>query len=198
MNELIEKDQVISIVPQNFRKSNKGKVTSVLKDKFVVESFYSPEGILINNLVEFYSKTKNGVLYFESDIVSIEGNSLTIKNPIKHRFLQRRQFTRIRFIQELDFCLEGNSYKIRASDLSAGGMKITSKVALDIDSEYDVCVTLLSDQDIKCKFQPIRIEKNDEGFYTLSGRFNNLSNIDRMTLIQFCMKKNIENVNKNE
>jgi len=198
MNELIEKDQIISIVPQNFKNSNKGKVIEVLNDRFVVEAIYSPSEILINNLVEFYSKTDNGVLYFESDVINIHGHSVTIKKPIKHRFLQRRQFTRIKFIQELDFCSGGKSYKINTSDISAGGMKFTSSDALNIDLEYDVKIHLLSEQRIECKFQIIRIEKNDAGFYTLSGRFINLSNIDRMTLIQFCMKKNIENVNRNE
>ena len=198
MNELVEKDQIINIVPQNFKNSNKGKVIEVLKDRFVIEAIYSPSGILINNLVEFYSKTQNGVLYFESDVINIEGNAVTIKNPIKHRFLQRRQFTRIKFIRELDFCSGGKSYKIITSDLSAGGLKFTSDEALNIDSEYDVNVPLLNGQIVACKFQIIRIEKNDEGVYTLSGRFINLSNIDRMTLIQFCMKKNIENMNKNE
>lgn len=196
MNELIEKDQVISIVPQNLKASNKGRILEVLDDKFLVEVFYSPKEILINNLVEFYSKTKHGVLYFESDVVKIEDNILTIKKPVKHRFLQRRQFTRIKFLQDLDFYFENKTYKIQAKDLSAGGMKICTNNPLDIDTEYDVCIPLLNDQRINCKFDLIRIEKSDEGVYTLSGRFKNLSNIDKMTLIQFCMKKNIENVNR--
>ena len=49
---------------------------------------------------------------------------------------------------------------------------------------------------IKCKYQLIRVEKKDNGYYTISGRFTNLSNIDKMTLVQFCMKKDMENMNK--
>ena len=36
----------------------------------------------------------------------------------------------------------------------------------------------------------------DNGLYTISGKFSGLSNIDKMILVQFCMKKNMENLNK--
>jgi len=196
MNELVKRDQIISIVPQDFRNANKGKITEVNEDGFSIEVKHSPKGILLNNLIEFYSQTQNGVLYFESDVIKIEDNILTVANPIKHRFLQRRQFTRIKFIQKIELKSEDSLYPITTIDLSAGGMKIKSAENLNIELEYDVCIPLSNDQQINCKFQPIRIEKGDDGFYTLSGRFQNLSNIDKMTLVQFCMKKNIENVNK--
>jgi len=196
MNELVKREQIISVVPQDFRNSNKGKVTAISDDEFSIEVMHTPKGILLNTLMEFYSQTQHGVLYFESDVIKIENNTLTIANPIKHRFLQRRQFTRIKFIQEIELKAENVSKHITIIDLSAGGMKMKSAENINIETEYDVCIALSNDQKIECKFQPIRIEKTDDGFYTLSGRFQNLSNIDKMTLIQFCMKKNMENVNK--
>jgi c-di-GMP-binding flagellar brake protein YcgR len=65
-----------------------------------------------------------------------------------------------------------------------------------MEKEYKVGIKLSDDQTINCKYQLIRVEKNDAGFYTISGRFTNLSNIDKMTLVQFCMKKDMENLNK--
>jgi len=196
MNELVKKDQIISIVPQDFRNANKGKITEVNDDGFLIEVKHSPKGILLNNLIEFYSQTQHGVLYFESDVVKIEDNIITVANPIKHRFLQRRQFTRIKFIQQIELVSEESTNSISTIDLSAGGMKIKSAENVDIELLYDICILLSNDQQVNCKFQPIRIEKSDDGFYTLSGRFQNLTNIDKMVLVQFCMKKNIENVNK--
>ena len=66
----------------------------------------------------------------------------------------------------------------------------------DIEKEYKVTINLGNEQEVKCKYQLIRVEKGDNGLYTISGRFTNLSNIDKMTLIQFCMKKDMENQNK--
>ena len=64
------------------------------------------------------------------------------------------------------------------------------------ENEYDVTLKLESELVVKCKYKLIRVEKNDAGIYTISGRFTNLSNVDKMTLVQFCMKKNMENINK--
>lgn len=196
MSELLEKDQILSLVPQNFRNSNKGKITNVGENNFSLELSHAPEGISVNNFVEIYSPTKNGMLYFSSNIENIDGSSVTIRNPLRHRFLQRRAFTRVKFSEDMFLSLSGKTYKIKPIDVSAGGIKLRTEDYLDLNSEYDLNITLPSTQKIPCKFQPIRIEKNDDGSYTLSGRFQISSNADKMTLIQFCIKKNIENANR--
>lgn len=196
MSELLERDQILSLVPQNFRNSNKGKITDVTEKNFSLELGRAPEGISVNNFVEIYSPTKNGMLYFTSNIENIEGNFITIRNPLRHRFLQRRAFTRIKFANDMLLSNAGKTYKIKPIDVSAGGMKVRTNEYLDINSEYDLNITLPSTQNIACKFQPIRIEKNDDDSYTLSGRFQIFSHADKMTLIQFCIKKNIENANR--
>lgn len=196
MSELLEKDQIISIVPQDFRNSNKGKVLEILDKKFLLEVFHDTDGIAVNNVMEFYSPTKNGMLFFASSVLNIEDKVLTVLIPKKHRFLQRRSFTRINFMKNIECTLGNKTYTVDSLDLSAGGMKFETNECLDINSEFDVKIKLLNDQDIACKLELIRIEKNDKGSYTLSGRFKNLSDIDRMTLIQFCMRRNIENMNK--
>ena len=196
MNELLNKEQLMSVVPQDFRNATKGKVIKIEENSFELEVIHDPKGILIDNLVEFYSQTPNGVLYFESDVTKAIGNVLTVANPVKHRFLQRRKFTRINVSQKAELQSKAKTHSVTLIDLSAGGMKLTSKENVDIDSEYSVCVSLSDDQRINCTFQPIRIEKQESDFYTLSGRFKNMSSVDKMTLVQFCMKKKLENVNK--
>ena len=196
MNELLEKGQEISIVPQNFINSNKAKVVEVNSSDFTLEVSHSPEGIIPKKINEFYSPTKNGMLYFMSDVKSIDGKMLTVSFPRKHRFLQRRAFTRIKFKQEMELHLDGKSYKVLLVDLSAGGIKLVTGERLDINSEYDFNIRLMNNQVIGCKFEPIRIGKNEDATYTLSGRFRNLSGTDKMALIHFCMRKKIEDENK--
>ncbi len=196
MRELIKENQLVTIVPQDFKKTNKGKVLEVSMDGFRMELKYKPEGLIVNHICDFYSFTDNGYLYFESYIQNLENNVITIANPVKHRFLQRRKFTRIKFIEDLELKCEDNVYKIRTLDLSAGGMKINTAENLDMEKTYDVSIRLSDEQVIKCKYQLIRVEKGDSGLYTISGRFLCLSNIDKMTLVQFCMKKDMENLTK--
>lgn len=196
MRELIKKEQFVTIVPQDFKNSNKGRVLSVDMEGFRMELKYKPEGLIKNHICDFYSLTDNGYLYFESYIQNIENNVVSIANPVKHRFLQRRKFTRIKFLEDLELVFGDTVHKIRTLDLSAGGMKVQSAENIDIEKEYKVTIKLSDEQEVKCKYQLIRVEKGDNGLYTISGRFTNQSNIDKMTLIQFCMKKDMENMNK--
>ena len=196
MRELIKKEQLVTIVPQDFKNSNKGRVLDVSMEGFRMELKYKPEGLIKNHICDFYSMTDNGYLYFESYIQNLENNVISIANPVKHRFLQSRKFTRIKFIENLELVFNDTVHKVRTLDLSAGGMKIQTADNIDIDKEYKVSIKLSDEQEVNCKYQLIRVEKGDNGLFTISGRFTNQSNIDRMTLIQFCMKKDMENMNK--
>lgn len=196
MRELIKDSQIVTIVPQDFKKTNKGRVLEVSPDGFRMELKYNPEGLFVNHICDFYSFTDNGYLYFESYIQALENNVVTIASPVKHRFLQRRKFTRIKFIEDMTLTNGGIVHNIRTLDLSAGGMKVRTTENIDIEKDYNVSIKLSEEQVINCKYQLIRVEKGDGGLYTISGRFTSLSNIDKMTLVQFCMKKDMENLNK--
>lgn len=198
-NALFKEDQIISIVPQNFKNADKGKIIKFDEKSFSVESFHDTKNLQPNVLIEFYSQTQHGVLYFKSDILEIDGNILKIANPARHRFLQRRAFTRIKFVRDLSIQEGSKSYQIKSVDLSAGGMKLQTDANINIESEYDINIELSAGQTITSKFQPIRIEKRDnvgEGSYILSGSFKTLSSLDKMKLVQFCMKKKTEQTNK--
>ena len=196
MRELIKKDQLVTIIPQNYKEANNGRVLHVDLDGFRMELKYKPDGLIINHICDFYSLTDNGYLYFESYIKNIENNVVTISTPVKHRFLQRRKFTRVKFLEEMQLVSDTISHEVRSLDISAGGMKLQTKENIDIEKIYNVNIKLNNQQEIYGKYQIIRIEKKDNGYYILSGRFINLSNIDKMTLIQYCMKKDMENLQK--
>lgn len=196
MRELLKENQLVTIIPQDFKNTNKGKVLAVSMEGFRMQLKYKPEGLLVNHICDFYSFTENGYLYFESYIQALENNIISIANPIKHRFLQRRKYTRIKFLEDLVLSCGDIQHNVRTLDISAGGMKITTDDNIDIEKNYDVKINLGGEQEVKCKYQLIRVEKSDSGKYTISGRFVNLSNIDKMTLVQFCMKKDMENLNK--
>ncbi len=196
MRELIKKEQLVTIVPQDFNNTNRGVVSDVSMDGFKMKLQYKPDGLVVNHICDFYSLTDNGYLYFESYIQALENNVISIANPVKHRFLQRRKFTRIKFLEDLVLTCGDIVHNVRTLDLSAGGMKITTSDNIDIEKEYNVTIKLSDEQEIKCRYQLIRVEKNDTGKYTISGRFTHLNNIDKMTLVQFCMKKDMETINK--
>ena len=54
MRELIKKEQFVTIVPQDFKNSNKGRVLSVDMEGFRMELKYKPEGLIKNHICDFY------------------------------------------------------------------------------------------------------------------------------------------------
>ena len=97
---------------------------------------------------------------------------------------------------DLDLRCADEIKKITTLDISAGGMKFRTNDNINIEAEYTIALPLSEEQTIECKFSPIRIEKNENGGYTVSGRFDFHNSIDKMTLIQFCTKRSIEIKNK--
>ena len=197
MRELIEKNQRVIIIPADFKFANKGVVTNVSPDGFDLKLDYPADGILRNNYCEFYTDTKHGTLQFESYAKEIgDDNVLQIANPPKHKFLQRRKFTRIKYMHELNLRKDDCSYNIMTLDISAGGMKFTTTENIDITGKYIISLPLTNDSSVECIYCPIRIERTDDGKYIHSGRFEFNQNHDRMVLIQYCTKRSLEIKNK--
>ena len=196
MRELLEKERKITIVPADLKCANKGIIKEVEPRFFTVELEYEPTGIMRHNYCEFYTQTSHGTLYFDSYAETIDGKTLKIATPAKHRFLQRRQYTRVKYVHDLDMTFDNGSHKITTLDISAGGMKFRTEENFDIEKKYTITFPLSEKQSIECFFSPIRIEKNENSGYTLSGRFEYHDNKDKMTLTQFCAKRSIEIRNK--
>ena len=196
MRELVVENQEVLIIPNDFKKVNKGIVKSVSAGDFTLELKYEPDGILVNTFCEFYTQTPHGKLYFDSFAKEINGKTLVIASPSKHKFLQRRQYTRIKYIKDFTINCNGESYDISTLDISAGGMKIKSKTKIDIDGNYDVVIPVSETISVSCKFQPIRIEKISSSEYLISGQFSYNSTNDKMMIVQYCAKRNVEIKNK--
>jgi len=195
MRELVVEGQEAIIIPSDYKYANKGIVTAVSAGDFTLELEKEPEHILLNTYCEFYTQTKHGKLYFDSFAKSISGKTLVIASPAKHKFLQRRQYTRIKFIHDLEMTYNG-IVKIQTLDISAGGMKIHSNDKIDIEGKYEISVPISDTKNVECIFMPIRIEKANEGGYTISGQFEYKSSRDKMIITQFCAKRNVEIKNK--
>lgn len=192
MNELLTVDQEISVVPKDFKNSNKGKIARILENSFTIELMHPPVDFEEKNVMEFYSQTKHGTLYFTSPIVKTDGNILVVLRPRRHRFLQRRTFSRVKFVQELQLEADGKIYNATSRDLSAGGLKIEMNESLNLDLNYNMIINLPGGETLNTKFEPVKIEKSDEGIYTIAGRFVEISKKDKMKVIQYCMRKDIE------
>lgn len=196
MRELVVEGQEAIIIPSNYKFANRGVITAVSAGDFTLELEKEPENILPDTYFEIYTQTKHGKLYFDSYAKKINGKTLLIASPAKHKFLQRRQYTRIKFMHDLEIKSNAGSINISTLDISAGGMKIHSADKIDIGTVYEIEIPISETKNIKCSFDPIRIEKAEDGGYTVSGQFKYESSYDKMLITQYCAKRNVELKNK--
>lgn len=197
MRKYIIKNKEFKIIPKDIKGATICSIAETQDDSFEVQ-LKTDETYNKNESVELFSITPQGLLYFETHVTDVIGNNVKLLYPIAHKFLQRREYTRIDFtknilIKEKD---KDTSIKVTILDISAGGMKISSSEELSLSKDYQINAEVDRSIKIDCLFQPIRIEADNINGYTVSGRFKILKNIDRISLVQFCFKKQMENQNK--
>lgn len=192
MNELLNDGQLIRVVPQDFQYSNRGIILHILNECFVIKLAAPPTGLKVGQVIEFYSPTKHGTLFFNSSIAKIDDDKIVVLKPKKHRFLQRRAFTRIKFIEQIKFTKNDETIMGTSIDLAAGGIKVTSEHTFDIDSSYSIEFPLAGGKNIKCDFVPVLVQKSEDNIYTVAGKLMHLPYKDRMRIIQYCLRKDIE------
>lgn len=148
----------------------------------------------IDESVELFAMTQNGQLYFETIVKDVKDDIVSMWFPINYKYLQRREYSRINLNKEVILKKGRKKVVAKIVDLSAGGFKVVTSEQLDLLTEYSFSIDI-DNETASCTFEPIRIELNGNNFVS-SGRFNNISSHDRIALVQYCFRKQIENSNK--
>lgn len=191
-NQILENKE-FNIISRSIDNAAKCNVIEVCEDCFKIKlqsgEKYEPE-----ESVELFTMTSKGQLYFETVIKEIDNDIISVWFPITYKYLQRREYSRIP--SDKTIILNNNSDKIEARviNISAGGMQLETDRQLDLLTEYAIILEI-ENKKLETVFEPIRIEASQDKFIS-SGRFNNISNYDRIALVQYCFRKQIENNNK--
>lgn len=196
MEVAIEKEQEYIILSKEVTNATKCKVTEIFdEDKFAVE-LQSDENYTDTEKVDMFAVAGSGVVYFETELQSVNGRILTIKNPSKMSVIQRREYTRVEINKNI--LIDNLPKKIRATiiDISAGGMCIISDTEMDTKTLYPVDINLEKNLLVSCKFKPIRVNLSQDNKYKISGQFKLITNVDRVALTQYCLKKVTETEHK--
>ena len=202
MQEIIKKGHDYRIIPENFESATVFELKDVDKDSLKIELTKAPEGELGDYAkgtnVEIFGSGADGLIFFETKVTKQDGRMLYVSIPQNYKNIQRREYSRVRFMGEID--LEGqNDNVLYVEDISAGGMKIVTKRPLDATKNYKLAIKLINNLNINCLLHPIRIEEqNDENgtSYAISGRYIDISSIDRIALVQYSFKVLMEAENK--
>lgn len=193
MRKQILEVKEFNIISRRIDNASKCSVIEICEDCFQVklqkDCEYEPD-----ESVELFAMTPNGQLYFETMVKEVQNNILSIWFPITYKYLQRREFSRITTNKEIILEKSNKNITAKLIDISAGGLKIMTQTQLMLKEEYQTKFKI-DNKIIESIFEPIRVEAV-KNYFIASGRFKNITNYDRITLVQYCFRKQIENKNK--
>lgn len=202
MKKLLKNKQLIYIVSQDIKGSFNSTIEKLSESNVTVMAAeadlkYYKKG----DVIEAFAVVEDGMLYFKPVVlcVDVENNFLELEyNKEKYELLQRREYTRVDFDKEFTITVCEKSSVCKCIDICAGGMKFVTTEALNTAEEYKIEFTLENTVPITCYFKPIRVmaEKGKAQKNIVSGKFVALKNIDKIAIVQFCFKKNVEGTNK--
>ena len=190
MRNQITENKEFYIISRSVDNAEICKVIEVADDCFKVK-LDKKRKYEVDESVELFTVTEKGQLYFETIIKEVNDDVLSIWYPITYKYLQRREYSRVPL--DMDIVLTDNNKEIKAAviDISAGGLKVATKQQLELLKDYKISFTI-ENQKVDTIFEPIRIEALPNVFFS-SGRFKDINNTDRVALVQYCFKKQIEN-----
>lgn len=213
MKKLLKKNQKIWMVPEDIKGALSANITKISGS--VIEFSINKKDIKyykLNDKVEMFSIVDEGMLYFKPLVKEINKEENIVKVEFEkkeYELLQRREYTRIELEKEFTLKDGDKEHVCKAIDVSAGGMKFITEAMLMSEKDYTVEFSLESNIPIQCFFKPIRVDemkeetkavktkKSDDATKNIvSGRFVALKNIDKIAIVQFCFKKQMENTNR--
>ena len=197
MKKTVKKNQKFNIIPENVKGAASCVVLYTDKSFFDVEinpgdmKYYKE-----NCNVELFTVVDDGMMYFKSKVETVGDNIVTVKMPESHEIIQRREYTRVPLGSQVKLRAAGKEFVCDCSDISAGGMKLACYEEMPSNYEYEVKFSLDGKIEISAFFHPIRVKVEKKGKTVISGKFVALKNIDKIAIVQYCFKKETENVNK--
>lgn len=194
MTQILKENQIIKVVPQDVEQACSMRIKEV-SEKYLKITCEKNTNELSGN-AEFFAVANDGIVYFQSNIEKTDENDYKVILPPAHKILQRREYSRIEFHAPVTLKSENNEIKVVTIDISAGGMQVLSENEISMSTDYDFSLALDKNQKVEAILAPIRQDKTADNKYLISGRFKLLKNKDRIALVQFCFRKQMENTNK--
>ena len=204
MKELINSAKDFKIIPNNFKSSGAFNILETTENEIVAELILLDDKELsdysINSNVEVFGVNNLGLIYFETKIIDRVNKKITLALTPDYSIIQRREYSRVGLNQgNITFKDIAPDVVLNIDDISAGGVKFISSEPLELDKYYDIEIKLSNNMKIECALSPIRViptKHEEKNAYTISGKFVDLENADRIVLVQYAFKIKMEEQNK--
>lgn len=194
MLQSFKQNQIIKIIPTEINNACSATIIDTEKETITVKT--NCPNTVLNGDCECFCATDSGVNYFKAKVKEIGNNTYELFSLSSYITMQRREYSRITLNTETTFKSGEENIKVLVTDFSAGGMKVTSKKELLINSNYSFSLEITPKLIINNTFTPIRQSKREDESYEISGKFTNITNKERISIIQYCFTRKMEDTNK--
>lgn len=192
----------LKIVPEKYESSTVFDVVDINEGKVKINlpliTEFELKDYIEGEQVEMFGLNKAGLVYFTSEILNKNGKEIIIKYPEDIKQIQRRKYSRVPYDGKLEIKGKEN-IKVKAEDISAGGLKFTADTPFMVGDEYEIRVELANNLIVNCTMQPIRVEETEDSNalpYAISAKFKKIRSIDRIALMQYSLRLISELENK--
>lgn len=194
----LKNNQRLKIVPDDASGVLTGVIKSMSPVSFVV-AVESPDSPMLKQgeVFEIVISDETCILSFETKITEIKDSLVCFSMPENFRLVQRREYPRVDIsipvsIKELS-TENGVEFLGTTSNISGGGLKVTAPGVVNPGMLVETQFKILNVKNIKTILEVLRTEHPDGGSdFFVSGKFKEISNADRIALIQLCFKRQLE------
>ena len=196
MQKMVVENQELIILSSEVTNATRCKVVEISPENVVTVELETKEIYKDNEDVELFAVSGSGVLYFKTSLISADKQILTLKMPENYGLIQRREYTRVEISKKILIKSETKNIRAEITDISAGGMRLITDTSMDCKKDYNIDLKLEDNLGISAVFQPVRVKSSENNKFTVSGKFSLITNINRVALAQYCLKKQTEAQNK--
>ena len=184
---MLKLNQKIKIVPENIKDSTSGTITAINEEQIKVK-LNSIKALESQN-VEIYINEVNCLLCFKTQVTGQDNDTIMFPYPQHIQNIQRREYRRIEINLPIECQNNNENFQAESINISGGGIKL--KTLKNIKSTKNISIKLPLGNGIKTDLEVLNTESLND-FFTASGWFKNINNTDRIYLIQYCFKKELE------
>lgn len=191
---MLEVNQKINIILNSLDDLISGTIYSQDKNCFNV-CFASPvENLKPNKVYKCSVNTNKSLLKFKTKAVKISDDKYSFLIPSNYTEIQRREHTRVNSALPVKIINNGFEVNAETVNISGGGMKLKTQKAFNKGDVVNIIINFSTTKSIKLKYEILRVEKSGDRNlnYIASGVFQNINNIDRISIVQFCFKQQLE------
>ena len=193
---LIKKQQKIKIIPEEINKFATGIIISSNPDSFVAR-VNDPSLVKMGQETEILISSEDFMVLFNSKVNKINNDNVFFSIISKISFVQKREYPRIAVSIPVLLLSDGKREENgEIINIGGGGMQILVSLEFPKNSMVKAGFKLYDKNEMDIMFKVLRVDSTDKGF-VISGKFDEISNFDKTSIIQYCFKRQLETKCKN-